>query len=134
MHDNPEHIYRAIKAGAKGYLLKESAGQEVIRAIRLVQKGGNYLSQKVADKMTDKYIAHQTRGAQRSLDHLSTREKETLRMVVEGKSSIEISKKLNLSKKTVETYRSRIMHKLGIHDVPGLVKYAIQQGITSLEE
>ena len=134
MHDNPELIYRAMIAGAKGYLLKDTAGPEVIQAMRLVQQGGNYLSQKVAEKMTDNVVTRRLKRIKKPLDQLSSREMETLQMVVDGKSSVEISKKLNLSKKTIETYRSRIMHKLGIHDVPGLVKYAIQQGLTSLEE
>ena len=134
MHDDPEHIYRALKAGAKGYLLKDSAGQEVVQAIRQVNAGGTYLSQKVADKVADNFLDQKTKKASfRSLDLLINRELETLRMVVEGKSSVEISRDLNLSKKTIETYRSRIMDKLGIHDIPGLVKYAIQQGLTSLD-
>ena len=134
MHDDSEHIYRALKAGAKGYLLKESAGQEVIQAIHKVHAGGNYFSQKVADKVTDNFVNHRSEGTVfKSLDLLSTRELETLQMVVDGKSSFEISKALCLSQKTIETYRSRIMDKLDIHDIPGLVKYAIQQGLTSLE-
>ena len=130
MHNDPERIYRSLKAGAKGYLLKESAGPEVIQAIRQVHKGGSYMSPKVADNFLDQKSGN---SVFRSLELLSAREMETLQMVVDGKSSAQISKELNLSKKTIETYRSRIMEKLGIHDLPGLVKYAIQQGLTSLD-
>ena len=134
MHNDAERIYRALKAGANGYLLKDSAGQEVVQAIRQVYKGGSYLSQKVADKVADNFLDQKSGNTPfRTLELLSAREMETLQMVVGGKSSAQISKELNLSKKTIETYRSRIMEKLGIHDIPGLVKYAIQQGLTSLE-
>ena len=110
--------------------MKESAGPEVIQAIRQVHKGGSYMSPKVADNFLDQKSGN---SVFRSLELLSAREMETLQMVVDGKSSAQISKELNLSKKTIETYRSRIMEKLGIHDLPGLVKYAIQQGLTSLD-
>ncbi len=134
MHADVEHIYRALKAGAYGYLLKESAGQEVIQAIRHVYAGNRYLSQRVSEKMVDDYVFHRReRQKQPSLDRLSTRELETLQLVVEGRSSTEIAKVLFLSRKTIDTYRSRIMYKLGIHDVPGLVKFAIQQGVTALD-
>jgi DNA-binding NarL/FixJ family response regulator len=134
MYDDIEHIFRALKAGAQGYLLKESAGQEVIQAIRKVYSGERYLSQKVSSQITDDLINNRVHAEKHNpLDLLSIRERETLRMVVEGKSSHEISKMLFLSQKTVETYRSRLMDKLGIHDIPGLVKFAIQNGITYLD-
>lgn len=134
MHADPEHISRALRAGALGYLLKESAGQEIIQAVRQVYLGNRYLSEKVSGKIIDDYFdQRQDDYQQPSLELLSIRELETLQMVVEGKSSIEIAEFLGLSRKTVETYRSRIMDKLCIHDIPNLVKFAISNGLTTVE-
>jgi DNA-binding NarL/FixJ family response regulator len=134
MHAGFEYISRAIKAGAHGFLLKDSAGQELIKAIRQVHSGVRYLSSKVSNEFMD-YYAKDTLDDQGlpSLDQLSFRERETLQLVVEGKSSAEIADILFLSPKTIETYRSRIMEKLHIHDIPGLVKFAIKQGMITLE-
>jgi len=133
MHSSSEHIFQALKAGAHGYLLKESAGMEVISAIRVVHSGKRYLSEKIGDVMIDEYIHNREVVETGSpLSKLSTREREILQLVVEGKSSIEIAQTLFISPKTVETYRSRLMQKLGINDLPGLIKFAIQHGITSL--
>ncbi len=134
MHSTNEHVFRALQAGARGYLLKESAGIEVIKAIRAVHTGHRYLSQEISDQLIDDYIRQrQTTEAKSPLTRLSLREREVLQLVVEGKSSAEIADILSLSLKTVETYRSRLMHKLGISDLPGLVKFAIQHGLTPLE-
>ena len=133
MHESSEHIYQALKAGAKGYLLKESAGKEVATAIRAVSAGRRYLSSRIEKMVIDNYITNQNTGPETSpIDTLSNREREVLQLVVEGKSSTEISKILPLSPKTVATYRSRLMDKLDIHDLPGLVKFAIQHGLTTL--
>jgi DNA-binding NarL/FixJ family response regulator len=133
MHSSSEHIFQALKAGAHGYLLKESAGAEVISAIRLVHSGKRYLSEKIGDQMIDEYIHNREIVETGSpLSKLSTREREILQLVVEGKSSDDIGRTLFISPKTVETYRSRLMQKLGISDLPGLTKFAIQHGITSL--
>ena len=134
MHANADYIFRAIKAGAHGYLLKESAGQEVIKAIRQVYSGNRYFSERVSGEIIDDYLFERLeKQAFPSIDQLSARERETLQLVVEGKSSAEIAEMLFLSPKTVETYRSRIMEKLNIHDIPGLVKFAIQNGLTTIE-
>lgn len=133
MHATSEHIYRALSAGALGYLLKESAGQEIVNAVRAVHAGRRYLSQRIAETMVDDYILRRHGSPARSpLEALSPREREILQLVVEGKSSARIAELLNLSPKSVETYRSRLMHKLGIRDIPGLVKFAIEHGLTSL--
>jgi DNA-binding NarL/FixJ family response regulator len=133
MHSSSEHIFQALKAGAHGYLLKESAGMEVISAIRVVHSGKRYLSDKINDQMIDEYILNREIVETGSpLSKLSSREREILQLVVEGKSSADIAQTLFLSPKTVETYRSRLMQKLGISDLPGLVKFAIQHGITTL--
>jgi DNA-binding NarL/FixJ family response regulator len=134
MHSTMEHVFRALQAGARGYLLKESAGIEVVNAVRAVHADHRYLSQKISDALVDDYVRHrQSAEAQSPLARLSPREREVLQLVVEGKSSAEVAGILSLSLKTVETYRSRLMQKLGISDLPGLVKFAIQHGLTPLE-
>jgi DNA-binding NarL/FixJ family response regulator len=133
MHSSSEHIFQALKAGAHGYLLKESAGMEVISAIRVVHSGKRYLSEKIGGQMIDEYIHNREIVETGSpLSKLSSREREILQLVVEGKSSADIAQTLFLSPKTVDTYRSRLMQKLGINDLPGLTKFAIQHGITTL--
>jgi RNA polymerase sigma factor (sigma-70 family) len=134
MHATDEHIFRALQAGAQGYLLKESAGVEVIKAIRAVHDGQHYLSQKISEKVIENYVRQYELGlAQDPLARLSPREQEILQLVVEGKSSAEIAEMLSLSPNTVDTYRSRLMQKLSINDLPGLVKFAIQHGLISLD-
>lgn len=133
IHATSEHIFRALEAGALGYLLKESASQEVITAVRTVAGGRRYLSQQITEVVITDYMQHGTLAQKQSpLNSLSHREREVLQLVVEGKSSAEIAELIYLSPKTVESYRSRIMHKLGVQDLPGLVKFAIQHGLTSL--
>jgi DNA-binding NarL/FixJ family response regulator len=131
MHSTTEHIFRALQAGARGYLLKDSAGAEVADAVRVVHAGRRYLSQKIAATVIDDYIAERHRTS--PLESLSSRERQILQLVAEGKSSTEIAAILFLSPKTVDTYRSRLMHKLDIGDLPSLVKFAIQHGVTQLD-
>ena len=131
MHSTTEHIFRALQAGARGYLLKDSAGAEVADAVRVVHAGRRYLSQKIAATVIDDYIAERHRTS--PLESLSSRERQILQLVAEGKSSAEIAAILFLSPKTVDTYRSRLMHKLDIGDLPSLVKFAIQHGVTQLD-
>lgn len=124
MHGDAEHVQRALQAGAAGYLLKESAAAEVVAAVRAVHAGRRYLSIAV--------MAHARRraGTTTPLASLSARERQVLQLVVEGRTSAEIGAALHLSRKTVDTYRSRLMRKLGVDDLPALVKFAIQHGIT----
>ena len=134
MHSTTEHVMRALKAGAQGYLLKESTGAELMDAVRAVSAGHRYMSQKISDILIDKYVDHpDKRLAENPLDCLSPREREILPLVAEGKTSLEIAQIIFLSPKTVETYRSRLMQKLGIKNIPDLIKFAIQQGVTPLE-
>jgi len=106
----------------------------VVNAVRAVHAGHRYLSEKISDRLIDDYVRQrQTTETTSPLARLSPREREVLQLVVEGKSSAEIAGILSLSLKTVETYRSRLMHKLGISNLPGLVKFAIQHGLTPLE-
>jgi DNA-binding NarL/FixJ family response regulator len=134
VHSSSEHVSRALRAGARGYLLKESAGIEAINAVRTVYGGHRYLSQKVADQMVDEHLSPGEANASESpLERLSPREREIMQLVVEGQSSAEIACHIFLSPKTVETYRSRLMVKLGVKDLPSLVRFAIQHGLTPLE-
>jgi DNA-binding NarL/FixJ family response regulator len=134
MHATSEYIYQALQAGASGYLLKESVGQEVVEAVHEVVKGQRYLSQKITETLVDDYLFQREIGQTRSpVDRLSPREREVLQMVAEGHSSAKIAAQLALSPKTVDTYRSRIMQKIGVRDVTELVKFAIRHGLTSLD-
>lgn len=130
MHSTPDYIFDALAAGARGYLLKENAGSEIVNAVRAVHAGERYLCKKIADVLAEQVAR---RSGPNPLDSLSTREREILQLVAEGRSSAEIAGKLSLSSNTVDTYRSRLMHKLEIHDVAGLVKFAIQHGLTTLD-
>ena len=131
MYATKEHIFRALQAGARGYLLKNSAGSELVNAIRIVQSGQRYLSQKIADTVVDDYLL-ESRAAG-PLDALSTREREVLQLVAEGHSSAQVAAMLSLSPKSIETYRSRLMQKIGVSDLPSLVKFSIHHGLISLE-
>ena len=128
MHSDSEHVYRALAAGASGYLLKESAGEEVITAVRAVHAGRRYLSRGI-QSLERRATARADHAS--PLDSLSSRERQVLQLVVEGHSSAQIACMIHLSPKSVDTYRSRLMRKLGIADVTGLVKFAIQHGLTS---
>ena len=127
MHANAEHLHRALDAGASAYVLKESAGSEVVAAIRTVVAGGRYLSPALDELARDRLLA---RPHASPLDSLSARERQVLQLVVEGKSSAAIAGIVHLSPKTVETYRSRLMKKLGVADITALVKFAVQHGLT----
>jgi DNA-binding NarL/FixJ family response regulator len=130
MLGTPEHIFRALEVGASGYLLKESAGREVVDAVRAVYAGDIYLSQPVIKTLVADYIEHRQQAHSRSpLDSLSQREREILPLVVEGKTSAEIAHSLFLSQKTVESYRSRMMHKLGLPDTASLIRWAVKDGL-----
>ncbi|HRI56395.1 MAG TPA: response regulator transcription factor [Anaerolineae bacterium] len=133
MQGTSEHLYRSLQAGAHGYLLKGSAGKMLIEAVRAVHAGHRYFSEEMTQVLVDDFVQQRERGPLASpLERLSARERQILQMVVEGKSSAEIADILALSPKTVETYRSRLMTKLGIKDLPGLVKFAVQHGLTPL--
>jgi DNA-binding NarL/FixJ family response regulator len=130
MHAGAQHVFHALEAGARGYLLKESASREVIEAIRIVQSGRRYLSPRV-DEIVAQGVSD--RSAVSPLSSLSQREREILKLVADGHSSARIGVMLHLSPKTVDTYRSRMMQKLHVSDLAGVIKLAIQHGLTSLE-
>lgn len=127
MHYSSEHCFRALNAGARGYILKESAGDEVVTAVRSLMRGRHYFGAGVANPFEKKMGI----GALKSpLESLSPREREILQLVVEGKSSAEIARLLALSSKSIDTYRSRLMQKLGTNNLPSLVRFALEHGIT----
>jgi DNA-binding NarL/FixJ family response regulator len=130
MYSEREYVRRALKAGAAGYVVKRSAAKEVVEAIRAVYAGQRYLSPRVADVVIDDYAGD---GAEDLLSKLSQREREVLQLLAEGRTGAQIAERLSLSQKTVETYRARLVEKLGIRDVAGLVRFAIQRGIVSLD-
>lgn len=134
MYFTTEHIFRALKAGARGYILKESAGADIIKAIRMVHAGKYYVCETVSELILADYVkAREMIEIESPLGRLSSREREVLQLLVEGKSNAKVAAILFLSQKTVETYRSHLMQKLGIKDLPSLVKFAIQHGLTSIE-
>jgi DNA-binding NarL/FixJ family response regulator len=131
MYSQREYVRRALKAGAAGYVVKRSAAKELVDAIRAVHAGQRYLSPRVADVVLDDY----TDGKQDDpLSRLSAREREVLQLLAEGRTGAQIAERLSLSQKTVETYRARLVEKLGIRDLAGLVRFAIQRGLVSLDE
>jgi two-component system response regulator NreC len=131
MYSDREYVRRALTAGAAGYVVKRSAAKEVVEAIRAVFGGGRYLSPRVADVVIEDYADDK---AADPLSRLSAREREVLQLLAEGRTGAEIAQRLSLSQKTVETYRARLVEKLGIRDVAGLVRFAIQRGLVSLDE
>ncbi|MFC1497850.1 response regulator [Verrucomicrobiota bacterium] len=135
MYATTEHIYHALKAGARGYLLKESAGTDTVNAIRTAYTGERYLSPKVARIMADDYVfQEQTSGKKNLLENLSQRETEILQLLTEGKSTQEIAKNMHLARNTIDTYKSRLMQKLGIHNLHGLIKFAMKHGLIPPEQ
>jgi len=130
MYSDAVHVFRALQAGATGYIIKRSVAKEVVDAIWAVHRGGRYLSRQLADVVID--VVHRT-APEDPLERLSSRERQVLQLLAEGHSVAEIAGTLSLSPKTVETYRARMMEKLGIYELAGLVRFAIQQGVTSLD-
>ena len=127
---SPVHAHRALQAGARGYVLKQAAATELVTAVRALQGGRRYLSAEINESVLSDFL--NKRPVESPLDLLSPRERHILQLVVEGRSNAEAARELNLSVKTVETYRSRLMQKLGIKDLPALVKFAIEHGVTQI--
>jgi two-component system, NarL family, response regulator NreC len=125
MYTDKGYVLQALQAGAKGYILKTQAAEDLIRAIREISHGEVYLSPGVAASVVDAYLDKTDVGA----DPLTPRERQTLQLIAEGNTTKEIARLLNISFKTAESHRNHIMKKLDIHDVAGLVRYAIQKGL-----
>ncbi|HMR64135.1 MAG TPA: response regulator transcription factor [Anaerolineae bacterium] len=131
MHSTPRLVLRALEAGASGYLVKGTANEEVVQAVRSVVLDHRYLSQKVADLIGQVPLVNSRMGQIKDpLQRLSDREREVLQLVVEGYSNARIAETLHLSPKSIATYRSRIMHKLNLPDLPSLIKFAIENDLT----
>ena len=126
MHSDSEHVHRAMAAGASGYVLKGGATDEIVTAVRAVHGGRNYLSAGLAAAVS----AGGPIAARGPLDSLSARERQVLQLVAEGHSSAQIAALVHLSPKSVDTYRSRLMRKLGVADLAALIRFAVQHGLT----
>jgi two-component system response regulator NreC len=133
MYDNEECIFQILKAGASGYLIKDSAMTDLVSALRVIHQGDSYLSPSISRKLIDEYIRKAEMGEKKCLDDLlSFREREILQLISEGRSIPQIASLLSVSKKTVEAHKTHIMEKLNIHDKVGLIKYAIRMGLTKV--
>ena len=133
MYSSEEHVLQALRAGASGYLLKDSATGELEVAVRTVMKGEVYLSPPVSKQVIGDYvqrICHE----QKATDELSPRQREILQLIAEGESTKEMAHRLHLSIKTVETHRAQLMKRLRIYDIAGLVRCAIRMGLVTIEK
>jgi two-component system response regulator NreC len=132
MHSDEAYVLRALKAGARGYLLKESPESDLIAAIRAVHQGKAFFSPAVSRMLVEDYVRQlQDREIEDSYELLTNREREILQLIAEGKSNKEIANMLNLSLYTVETHRGNLMEKLNLHTVPELILYAVRKGVIS---
>ena len=131
-HASEEYVIRALREGASGYLLKDSATTELELAINSVIQGKIYLSPSISRTVIDDYL-QRVGGAVSPLEQLTSRQREILQSIAEGKNAKEIAADLDVSIKTVESHRLQLMDRLNIHDVPGLVRYAIRNGLVSAE-
>ncbi len=137
MYANEEYVLQALKVGAYGYLLKDSAPNELEIAIKAVVKGDTYLSPLVSKTLVTDYLKRinekplEEKNESNVFIKLTSRQREILQLIAEGNSTKTIAIKLHLSAKTVESHRMKIMERLAIHDIPGLVRYAIRTGIIS---
>jgi DNA-binding NarL/FixJ family response regulator len=130
MHTSEEYVLRALRAGCAGYLVKGSAVSELEIAVRAVVRGETYLSPVVSKRVVEDYV-NRTGGAADPLDALTPRQREILQLVAEGNTSKDIARLLGLAFKTVETHRGQIMERLGVHDVAGLVRFAVRVGLVT---
>ena len=131
VHSNKEYIFRVIQAGAHGYVSKEAPPEELLRAIESVHAGEPHFSEDIARAALNEFV--NTGGKKEPFAQLTTREREVLVLIAEGKSNKEIADRLGIGVRTIETHRERIMRRLSIHSVAGLTKYAIANGLISLE-
>lgn len=133
MYSDKRFIKGMLEAGASGYLLKNCVAAELISAIRSVMKGQKYLSPQILGEVVEGYLEHLSGNKAESDSPLSSREREIVQLVAEGKDSRQIAECLHISRKTVESHKRRIMEKLEIHSVAMLTKFAIRQGLTSVD-
>jgi two-component system, NarL family, response regulator NreC len=132
MHSDESYVLKALKAGARGYLLKDSAEHDLIQAVRAVTEGKSFFSPAISKMMVEDYMRElQERQIEDSYELLTTREREILQLLAEGKSNKEVAAVLNLSLYTVETHRGNILQKLNLHSGAELILYAIRKGVIS---
>jgi len=131
MHANEEYVLQALRAGVSGYLLKDSKKQELIFAIRTISEGHTYLSPQVSRHVIENYVSRVDRQAS-PLEQITPRQREILKLIAEGRTNKEIAQVLNISVKTVDTHRTQLMERLDIHDIAGLVRFAIKMGLVNL--
>ena len=132
MHAGEEYVMQALRAGASGYLLKDAATSELELAVRAVARGETYLTPTISKRVIDDYLMRTT-GSQGPVDQLTKRQREILQLIAKGYTSKEMAQMLTLSPKTIETHRTQLMKQLDIHDVAGLVRYAIRVGLVTLD-
>lgn len=132
MHANEEYVLKALRCGAAGYMLKDSATVELQLALEAIQRGETYLSPAISRNVIENYVAL-TLGKTSPSEILTPRQREILQLIAEGKSTKEIAGMLNVSVKTVETHRMQLMDRLDIHDVAGLVRFAVRTGLVTDE-
>jgi two-component system response regulator NreC len=135
MHDNEEYVFRALQAGACGYVLKQSTSTELVLAIRAVAAGSTFLSPDISQILIGDYLRRaETRSdTEEALDILTPRERQVLQLITKGFNNRQIAEKLQISIKTVETHRGNMMRKLDVHDRAGLVKFAMDSGLVTLQ-
>ena len=133
IHSNRRFVADMLRAGTSGYVLKECLFDELVQAIRTVVAGGTYLSPRITGVVVEDYVERLSTSPESQLDKLTVREHEVLQLLAEGKSTKQIALELHVSVKTIEANRRQIMDKLDIHSVAELTKYAVREGLTSLE-
>jgi DNA-binding NarL/FixJ family response regulator len=132
MHSDESYVLRALKAGARGYLLKDSAEADLIQAVRAVSDGKAFFSPAIGKLLVEDYVRQiRQRGVEDSYELLTPRERELLQLLAEGQTTKEIAAALNLSPHTVDTHRGNLMQKLNLHSIPELILYAVRKGVIS---
>jgi DNA-binding NarL/FixJ family response regulator len=131
-HANEEYVIRALRGGAAAYMLKDAATAELEFAITSVSEDKTYLSPSISRPVIDSYLKR-VGGPLSPLEQLTPRQREILQLIAEGRNTKDIASELNISVKTIESHRLQLMERLNIHDIPGLVRFAIRSGLVSVE-
>ena len=129
MHQDEEYVWKALKAGASGYLLKKAATAELATALQRVALGEIYLSQEISARVPENFPLNGIAGRKSPLEQLTSRQREILQLIAEGQNTKQIADFFKVSPKTIEYHRSRVMDGLNVHDVPGLVRFALREGL-----
>jgi DNA-binding NarL/FixJ family response regulator len=128
MHESNQVVREVLRAGAKGYLLKSDAGRELAEAVQAIRQGRTYFTQRVTSMVVGEFVGERA-SLPAETANLSPREREIVRLLAQGRSNKEVASGLNLSVKTVESHRTNVMRKLGVHSVAGLVRFAVREGL-----